>query len=106
VKTVLISPNFLYLVEEEPEKLGAYPLSDFEVASRLSYFLWTSMPDQELFNLAYAGKLHDTLVLETQVKRMLADSKSKRFAETFSSQWLGISKLIDNQPIADPKKYP
>jgi len=106
VKTVLISPNFLYLVEEEPEKLGAYPLSDFEVASRLSYFLWTSMPDQELFNLAYAGKLHDTLVLETQVKRMLADPKSKRFAETFSSQWLGISKLIDNQPIADPKKYP
>ena len=106
LKTVLISPNFLYRVEEEPEKQGAYPLSDFEVASRLSYFLWTSMPDQELFNLAYAGKLHDTAVLEAQVKRMLADPKSKRFAETFSTQWLGISKLIDNQPLADPKKYP
>lgn len=106
MKTVLISPNFLYRVEEEPVKPGAYPLSDFEVASRLSYFLWTSMPDQELFNLAYQGKLHDTVVLEAQVKRMLNDPKSKRFAETFSTQWLGISKLLDNQPLADPEKYP
>lgn len=106
LKTVLISPNFLYRVEEEPEKTGAYPLSDFEVASRLSYFLWTSMPDQELFNLAYNGKLHDTTVLEAQVRRMLADPKAKRFAETFSTQWLGISKLVDNQPLADPEKYP
>lgn len=105
-KTVLISPNFLYRVEEEPEKEGAYPLSHFEVATRLSYFLWSSMPDQELFSLAYAGKLQDTLVLETQVRRMLADPKAKRFAEAFSTQWLGISKLIDNQPIADPVKYP
>ena len=105
-KTVLISPNFLYRVEEEPEKEGAYPLSDFEVASRLSYFLWSSMPDQELFDLAYAEKLHDTAVLDAQVRRMLADPKAKRFAETFSSQWLGITKLIDDQPIVDPKKYP
>src|SRR5690606_25589151 len=105
-KTVLISPNFLYRVEEEPEKEGAYPLSDFEVANRLSYFLWSSMPDQELFDLAYAEKLHDTLVLEAQVRRMLADPKAKRFAETFASQWLGITKLIDDQPIVDPKKYP
>ncbi|MBL7700159.1 MAG: DUF1592 domain-containing protein [Chitinophagaceae bacterium] len=106
IKTVLISPNFLYKVEEEPEKEGAYPLSHFEVANRLSYFLWSSMPDQELFNLAYTGRLHDTAVLEAQVRRMLADPKAKRFAETFSTQWLGINKLIDNQPIADPDKYP
>jgi hypothetical protein len=106
LKTVLISPNFLYRVEEEPQKEGAYPLSDFEVASRLSYFLWSSMPDQELFDLAYAGKLHDTLVLEAQVRRMLKDPKAKRFAETFSTQWLGITKLTDDQPIVDPKKYP
>jgi hypothetical protein len=105
-KTVLVSPNFLYRVEEEPEKEGAYPLSHFEVASRLSYFLWSSMPDHELFTLAYNGKLHDSVVLASQVRRMLADPKAKRFAETFSSQWLGISKLIDNQPIVDPKKYP
>lgn len=106
IKAILISPNFLYKVEEEPEKPGAYPLSNFEVASRLSYFLWSSMPDDELFNLAYTGKLQDSTTLETQVRRMLADPKSKRFAETFSTQWLGISKLIDNQPIADPTKYP
>jgi hypothetical protein len=64
------------------------------------------MPDQELFDLAYAGKLHDTLVLEAQVRRMLKDPKAKRFAETFSTQWLGITKLMDDQPIVDPKKYP
>ncbi len=105
-KSVLISPNFLYRVEEEPEKQGAYPLSNFEVASRLSYFLWSSMPDDELFQLAYEGKLQDTLVLAAQVRRMLADPKAKRFAETFSTQWLGITKLTDNQPLADMEKYP
>ncbi len=105
-KSILISPNFLYRSEEEPEKHEVYPLGDFEVATRLSYFLWSSMPDDELFNLAYLGKLQDTLVLEAQVKRMLADPKSKRFAENFSTQWLGITKLIDNQPLLDPEKYP
>lgn len=105
-KSVLISPNFLYRVEEEPEKEGAYPLSHFEVASRLSYFLWSSMPDNELFSLAYSGRLQDTAVLESQVRRMLADPRAKRFAETFSTQWLGITKLTDNQPIADMEKFP
>ncbi len=105
-QSILISPHFLYRVEEEPEMSGSYPLSNFEVATRLSYFLWSSMPDQELFNLAYLGKLEDTLVLEAQTKRMLADPKSKRFAENFSTQWLGITKLIDNQPMVDAEKYP
>jgi hypothetical protein len=105
-KSILISPNFLYRVEEEPESEGAYPLSNFEVATRLSYFLWSSMPDQELFNLAYLGQLEDTLVLEAQVSRMLADPKAKRFAENFSTQWLGITKLINNQPMVDKEKYP
>ena len=106
LKSVLVSPYFLYRVEEEPEKLGSYPLSNFEVASRLSYFLWCSMPDQELFDLAYRGMLEDTLVLEKQVRRMLADPKAKRFAENFSTQWLGITKLLENQPIADPETFP
>src|SRR5690606_28275627 len=106
LKTVLISPNFLYRVEEEPEMEGAYPLSNFEVATRMSYLLWSSMPDPELFNLAYLGKLEDTLVLEAQVRRMLADPKTKRFAENFSTQWLGITKLINNQPMVDKEKYP
>lgn len=106
LKTVLISPNFLYRVEEEPEMEGAYPLSNFEVATRMSYFLWSSMPDSELFNLAYLGKLEDTLVLEAQVRRMLADPKAKRFAENFSTQWLGITKLVNNQPMVDKEKFP
>lgn len=105
-KAVLVSPNFLYRVEEEPERAGSYPVSNFELATRLSYFLWSSMPDQELFNLAYLGKLQDTLVLEAQVRRMLADPKSKRFAESFSTQWLGVTKLLDDQPLLDPIKYP
>lgn len=105
-KSLLISPNFLYKVEEEPENPGAYDLTHFEVATRLSYFLWSSMPDDELFALAYAGRLQDTLVLESQVKRMLADPKAKRFAESFSTQWLGITKLKDQQPMVDEKLYP
>lgn len=105
-KAVLVSPHFLYRVEEEPEHTGSYPVSNFELATRLSYFLWSSMPDQELFNLAYIGKLQDTVVLEAQVRRMLTDPKAKRFAESFSTQWLGVTKLIDDQPLLDPIKYP
>ena len=105
-KAVLVSPHFLYRVEEEPERAGSYPVSNFELATRLSYFLWSSMPDQELFNLAYLGKLQDTVVLEAQVRRMLADPKAKRFAENFSTQWLGVTKLLDDQPLLDPIKYP
>lgn len=105
-KAILVSPNFLYRVEEEPERAGSYPVSNFELATRLSYFLWSSLPDQELFNLAYMGKLQDTVVLEHQVRRMLADPKAKRFAENFSTQWLGITKLMDDQPLLDPEKYP
>lgn len=105
-KAVLVSPNFLYRVEEEPDHTGSYPVSNFELATRLSYFLWSSMPDQELFNLAYLGILQDTAVLETQVRRMLADPRAKRFAENFSTQWLGVTKLVDDQPLLDPVKYP
>lgn len=106
LKAILISPNFLYRVEEENESSSPYQLSDFELASRLSYFLWSSVPDDELFLLAYREKLHDTLILEQQVKRMLRDPKAKRFAETFSSQWLGIDKLNSPKPLADPEKFP
>lgn len=105
-KSVLVSPHFLYRAEEEPPVRGTYPLSNFELATRLSYFLWSSMPDQELFSLAYLGKLQDTVVLEAQVRRMLADPKAKRFAESFATQWLGVSKLLDNQQIVDPERFP
>src|SRR5690606_39182759 len=105
-KSILVSPHFLYRAEEEPPVSGPYPLSNFELATRLSYFLWSSMPDQELFSLAYLGKLQDTTVLEAQVRRMLADPRAKRFAESFSTQWLGVSKLVDSQQIVDPEEFP
>jgi hypothetical protein len=105
-KAILVSPSFLYRVEQEPEIEGSYPVSNFELATRLSYFLWSSLPDQELFDLAYTGQLQDTVVLVAQVKRMLRDPKAKRLAENFSTQWLGITKLVEEQPYLDPVKFP
>jgi hypothetical protein len=106
LKASLVSPNFLYKIEEEPQNDKPYPLNDFEVANRLSYFLWCSCPDDELYDLALQSKLHDPEVLRAQVKRMLYNPKSKRFAENFTSQWLGITKLIDPQPMVDEELYP
>ena len=106
IKGMLVSPNFVYKIEEEPVLNIPYPLNHFEVANRLSYFLWNSMPDQELFDLAHKGKLQDTAVLALQVKRMMADPKAKRFAESFASQWLGIKKLLDDEPLVDEDKFP
>ncbi|WP_162342981.1 DUF1592 domain-containing protein [Cyclobacterium salsum] len=107
VKAILISPSFLYKMEEEPTGNEPVKLGDFELASRLSYFLWSSMPDDSLFQLAVAGKLQDQKVLEGQVNRMLDDPKAIRFSESFVSQWLGITKLKDpNAPLADQAKFP
>ncbi|SEJ49461.1 Planctomycete cytochrome C [Cyclobacterium xiamenense] len=106
-KAILISPSFLYKMEEEPVGNEPVPLGDFELASRLSYFLWSSMPDDTLFQLAVAGKLQDPQVVDAQVKRMLQDPKSIRFSESFVSQWLGITRLKDpNAPLADQVKFP
>ncbi len=106
-KAVLIAPSFLYKMEEEPELDIPVPLNDFELATRLSYFLWASMPDEELFALAAEGKLQEDEVLSQQVSRMLEDPKSLRFAESFISQWLGITKLRDpNFPLAELAKFP
>ncbi len=106
-KAVLIAPSFLYKMEEEPELEVPVPLNDFELATRLSYFLWASMPDDELFAIAAEGRLQDDEVLSQQVSRMLEDPKSLRFAESFVSQWLGITKLKDpNYPLAELAKFP
>ncbi|MDB4345831.1 DUF1592 domain-containing protein [bacterium] len=85
---VLCSPNFLYLVEPDQE---AGSVSDFELASRLSYFLWNTMPDDELFYLAANGKL--TEQMEAQVERMLKDERAWSFIESFTTQWLDIASL-------------
>lgn len=107
LKAVLVSPNFLYRYEEElPVPLDhPYPLSNFELASRLSYFLWTTLPDKELFDAAYHNNLQDQEVLSAQVRRMLKDPKARHFAESFVTQWFGISTIRENNPV-DPERFP
>ena len=105
LKAVLISPHFLFLVEPEPEKDGVYELPDYPLASRLSYFLWASMPDDGLLRLAAAGKLRDEGVLREQVRRMLRDPRSRGLAENFTTQWLGLGALGETvRP--DPQRFP
>jgi hypothetical protein len=98
---ILSSPYFLFRAEPAPEGLTAgasFPLSDVELASRLSFFLWSRPPDEELLSLAAAGKLKDRSVLEAQVRRLLSDPKSGTLATNFAYQWLGISKLDEIVP--------
>jgi hypothetical protein len=108
LQAVLVSPHFLYRIETDrqvPGRTGAdYPLNDFELANRLSYFLWASMPDDELFHLAEQGKLRQDGNLEAQVRRMLKDAKSKALGENFAGQWLQTRNLKTMAP--DPKLFP
>ncbi|HWD37988.1 MAG TPA: DUF1592 domain-containing protein [Fimbriimonas sp.] len=100
IEGVLCSPNFLFRVELDPKATAGKvrALTDYELASRLSYFLWSSMPDDELMTLAKEGKLHSEAVLNQQVKRMLADPKSKALADDFAGQWLQLRKLAIVEP--------
>jgi mono/diheme cytochrome c family protein len=107
VTRILASPDFLYRAEEPPA--GAKPgdvfaLNDLAMASRLSFFLWSSLPDDELLNVAATGKLLQGDELERQVKRMLADPKAASLARDFAFQWLGLGKLADIEP--DPNVFP
>lgn len=87
---VLISPNFLYRPEASPSGTEPRPVSDWELATRLSFFLWSSIPDEELRRLAAAGKLHDADVLHQQVRRMLKGPRSRALAVEFGTQWLEV----------------
>ncbi len=87
---VLVAPAFLYKVERPGPGAGPQPVSDGELATRLSYFLWSSLPDAELLQLAAAGRLHEPEVLLAQTRRMLGDDKSRRLAEEFGTQWLHV----------------
>jgi mono/diheme cytochrome c family protein len=101
LKAILVSPHFLYRVEldKEPNNPDAiHPISDWELASRLSYFLWSTMPDDELFRLAGQGKLRQPAVLEQQVRRMLKDEKASTLATNFAAQWLQLRLLKSAQP--------
>ncbi len=107
LQAILVSPNFLFRLERDPNPTDAarsHPISDVELASRLSYFLWSSMPDDELLALAESGKLDAPDVLDAQVKRMLADARSNALAENFAGQWLELRNLDVVKP--DPQKFP
>ena len=102
---LLINPRFLFRAEHDQSGQEEWRLTDFEIATRLSYFLWSSMPDRELFRLADEGKLSDPAVLKEQTLRMLASPKASAFSRHFAGQWLGFEKMIDEvQP--DPERFP
>jgi cytochrome c5 len=107
LQAMLVSPNFLFRIEHDPnptDPTAVHRISDVELASRLSYFLWSSMPDDELLGLAEAGKLHAPAALDAQVKRMLADPRSSALADNFAAQWLETRNLDVVKP--DPQKFP
>jgi hypothetical protein len=93
LKAVLVSPNFLFVTERVHDAAGIHRISDLELASRLSLFLWHSIPDQELLACAEDDRLHLPDVLRQQVKRMLSDDRSYRFSEAFAGQWLGTAAV-------------
>lgn len=101
-KAILVSPNFLLRIERDRAKEeNAYHVNDHELATRLSYFLWSSMPDAELFVLAEKGELSKPAVFDAQVKRMLADPKAKALTDTFAVQWLQLKKLPQARPSTE-----
>jgi len=104
VASVLVSPDFLFRIEKDPGPGRIARVSDVELASRLSYFLWSSMPDDELLRLAERNRLHEPEVLEAQVTRMLADPKSGALADNFAGQWLETRSLDAVAP--DRTKFP
>ena len=107
VEGILANPAFLFRVERDPPPPGgmvpdtAYNISDLELASRLSFFLWSSIPDDPLLDLAVRGKLRNSEVLEQQVRRMLGDPRSKALVENFASEWLAVRNLPAVLPDAD-----
>ena len=107
LSAVLVSPEFLFRVEPDPAGVPpktAYRVSDVELASRLSFFLWSSIPDDELLDVAIAGKLHEPAVLERQVRRMLADARSRALVSNFAAQWLHLRNLDSITP--DMRLFP
>ena len=101
IRAIIADPEFLFRTETEPANLtggSSYRISDTELASRLSFFLWSSIPDDQLLDLASKGKLHDPSVLEQQVRRMLKDDRSRALTESFATQWLSLRNLNDFEP--------
>jgi hypothetical protein len=107
LERILTSPKFLFRIERDPlgaTARSAYQISDLELASRLSFFLWSTIPDEDLLDLATKGMLRDPAILEAQVRRMLADSRSAALASNFSGQWLYLRNMQALLP--DPDGFP
>jgi hypothetical protein len=104
LQRLLIDPEFLYRSELEPAQVtanGTYRVSQSELASRLSFFLWSSIPDNELIDLATQGRLRDPATLEKQVRRMLADPRAEAFVKNFTGQWLSVRAMDASEPVID-----
>ena len=104
LERLLVAPEFLFRIERDPEGIAAgtaYRISALELASRLSFFLWSSLPDDELLGVAETGRLREPDVLEQQVRRMLADSRAAALVDDFASQWLHLRRVRGVTPDAD-----
>ncbi len=107
LRAVLVSPQFLFRIERQPADIvsgQAYPLDGFQLASRLSFFLWSSLPDSELLSIAERGELRDPEVLQAQVRRLLADPRSQSLIDNFAAQWLYLRNLESIRP--DMRLFP
>ena len=107
MERMLVSPEFLFRIERDPADAAPgspYRIGDLELASRLSFFLWSSIPDDELLDRAVAGELRDPAVLEAQVRRMLADGRSRALVDNFAEQWLYLRDVRAKEP--DPGFFP
>jgi mono/diheme cytochrome c family protein len=107
IERILVDPEFMFRVERDPAGVtpgAAYRVGDIDLASRLSFFLWSSVPDDELLDAARRGQLEDPAVLETQTHRMLADSRASALVSNFAVQWLSLRKLRSVRPT--PELYP
>jgi len=110
LQAMLVSPHFLFRIEKDPAAAraasaeNAHSINQYELASRLSYFLWSSMPDEELLRCAEQGRLRQEAVLTAQVRRMLKDAKSQALVENFGGQWLELRRLESVKP--DRQRYP
>ena len=104
LKGILVSPNFLFRTVDNRNTSQPFKLGDWEIATRLSYFLWSTMPDDELFAVARSGKLSDPKVVAAQAKRMMADAKASALSENFTQQWLGL-RTFKTSAQPDPRRF-
>ena len=107
LQTMLSDPEFVFRIERVPARVAPgsnYRISDLELASRLSFFLWSSAPDDTLLQVAARGRLRDAAVLEAEIRRMLADPRAEALARNFASQWLHLRNLREWTP--DPRHFP